>query len=161
MRRRFAWIIALSLAVVACSGAELDISGIDDLPEITVEDFAAHLESANRPTVVNVWASWCLPCRSEAPLLTAAHAEYGDRIDFVGVDVLDSQVGAKEFIAEFQLEFPSYFDRNRAIPNHYGGIGTPITMFFAPDGELVSVHNGVIDDRALALGIDELLRMES
>lgn len=106
-----------------------------------------------------MWASWCLPCRSEAPLLDQAHAEYGDRIEFLGVDVQDSQAGAKEFLAEFGLEFLQFSDRDRAIPNHYGGFGTPITFFFAPHGELVRVHNGVIDERTLAVNIDDLARL--
>lgn len=109
--------------------------------------------------MVNVWASWCLPCRSEAPLLDQAHAAYGDEIEFIGVDVQDSQQGAKRFLDEFGLDFDHLFDRNREIPNAYGGIGTPITMFFAPRGELVTIHNGVVDERSLAINIDELRRL--
>lgn len=105
---------------------------------------------------MNVWASWCGPCRSEAPLLKQAHAEHGDQIEFIGVDVEDSQAGAKEFLAEFGLEFDHFFDRDRSVPNFYGGFGVPITMFFAPHGEMVHIHNGVIDERTLAINIDEL-----
>jgi cytochrome c biogenesis protein CcmG/thiol:disulfide interchange protein DsbE len=131
-----------------------------DLPTTTAEDFEAHLQALDRPAVVNVWASWCLPCRSEAPLLDRAHSEFGGEIEFIGVDVQDSQAGAKEFLAEFGLEFAHFFDRDRAIPNFYGGLGTPITMFFAPGGDLVSIHNGVIDERTLAINIDELVRLD-
>lgn len=109
--------------------------------------------------MVNVWASWCLPCRSEAPLLDQAHAEYGDRIAFIGVDVQDSQTGAREFLAEFGLDFDHFFDRDRSIPNHYGAFGTPVTLFFAPHGDLVQLHNGVIDERTLAIHLDELERL--
>ncbi len=130
-----------------------------ELPEITVSEFESHLVNLGRPAVVNVWASWCLPCRSEAPLLDQAHAEYGDRIAFIGVDVLDSQTGAREFLAEFGLDFDHFFDRDRSIPNHYGAFGTPVTFFFAPNGELVQLHNGVIDERTLAIHLDELERL--
>jgi hypothetical protein len=90
-------------------------------------------------------------------LLNEAFAEYGDRIEFIGVDVQDSQADAKAFLAEFGLEFDHFFDRNREIPAAYSGIGTPITFFFGPGGELLNTHNGVIDERTLALNIDELL----
>ena len=147
------------LVVSACSGSDSDVSNRADLPATTAEEFAAHLASLDRPAVVNVWASWCLPCRSEAPLLDRAHAVYGDEIEFIGVDVQDSQQGAKRFLDEFGLDFDHFFDRNREIPNAYGGIGTPITMFFAPRGELINIHNGVVDERSLAINIDELRRL--
>lgn len=151
-------VLTLALVAVSCqSDANTGSSGRPDLPAITAEEFESHLESIDRPAVVNVWASWCLPCRSEAPLLNEAFAEYGDRIEFIGVDVQDNQADAKAFLAEFGLDFDHFFDRDREIPSAYSGIGTPITFFFGPGGELVNTHNGVIDERTLALNIDELL----
>jgi cytochrome c biogenesis protein CcmG/thiol:disulfide interchange protein DsbE len=151
-----------ALVVAACSGgASDDRSHIDDLPAVTAAEFEAHLAELEQPAVVNVWASWCLPCRSEGPLLDEAHRQFGDEIVFIGVDVQDSQPAAKQFLSEVGLDFTHFFDRDRAIPNFYGGLGTPITMFFAPHGELVSIHNGVIDERTLALNIDELRQTSS
>ena len=135
----------------------MDVSGIPDLEVVTVEEFETHLQSLDTPAVVNVWASWCIPCRSEAPLLNVAVEAHGDEIVFIGVDVQDSQTGAKRFLAEFGLDFEHFFDRDRSIPNHYATFGTPITLFFDADGQLVDTHQGVIDERGLALGIDELL----
>lgn len=158
-RRPARLVAALLLVVVACGGGATDddSSGVPDLPTVSAGEFEAHLEAIDKPAIVNVWASWCLPCRSEAPLLNEAFAKYGDQIEFIGVDVQDNQADAKEFLAEFGLDFDHFFDRNRAIPNNYGRIGTPITFFFAPHGELVNTHNGVVDERTLALNIDELL----
>ncbi len=116
-----------------------------------------YLAALDQPAVVNVWASWCLPCRAEAPLFNVAHETYGDKIAFIGVDVADTRPAALAFLDEFGLEFDHFFDKDRAIPNRYGGIGTPITFFFAPGGVLVFTHNGIIDDRTLAMNIDELL----
>ncbi len=150
---------ALALVAAACTGTgeSLDASQQPDLPTVTVEEFESHLAQVGRPAVVNVWASWCLPCRSEAPLLNVAFVQYGDQVEFIGIDVQDNQADAKAFLAEFGLDFQHFFDRNRAIPNSYGGIGTPITMFFSAEGELVTIHNGIVDDRTLALNIDEIL----
>jgi cytochrome c biogenesis protein CcmG, thiol:disulfide interchange protein DsbE len=153
-------LVLLTFVVTACAGgASQDVVDVADLPALSVAEFETHLGELDNPAVVNVWASWCLPCRSEAPLLDEAHARYGEEIEFIGVDVQDSQPGAKQFLAEFGLDFDHFFDRERAIPNFYGGLGTPITMFFAPHGELVTIHNGVIDERTLALNIDELLQV--
>lgn len=151
-----------ALLLAACSGATADVSGISDLPETDATGFHEHLAGVERPAVVNVWASWCLPCRSEAPLLDQAHTRYNDRIEFIGVSVQDNQPDAKAFLTEFGLaEFDHFFDRNREVPNAYGAIGTPVTMFFGPGGELIRTHNGVVDERTLALNIDELLQLES
>lgn len=150
------------VVLAACSGAAADVSDVPDIPETNAAEFEAHMAGIDRPAVVNVWASWCLPCRSEAPLLDEAYEQYGEEIEFIGVDVQDNQTDAKAFLAEFGLgDFDHFFDRDREVPNSYGAIGTPITMFFGPHGELIETHNGVVDERTLALNIDELLRLES
>jgi cytochrome c biogenesis protein CcmG/thiol:disulfide interchange protein DsbE len=152
---------ALPLLLAACSSPSIAIEDVPPLPGITVEEVEDLLAASDRPVVLNVWASWCGPCRSEAPLLRAAHAEFGDRITFVGVDVEDDQDGARRFVAEFGLDgFDHYFDPGGAVRAHLGGFGVPQTFFFAPGGEPIRTHHGVIDERALALQIDELLRLE-
>jgi cytochrome c biogenesis protein CcmG/thiol:disulfide interchange protein DsbE len=150
-------VIVVVLVLSACGSGQLAGQDLPDLPPITGEELAIILAESDKPAVVNIWASWCNPCRSEAPLLTAAHETYGDQIDFIGVDVQDNQADAKNFIAEFELDFTHYFDRDRSVPEFYGGFGTPITFFFDGTGTLVDTHLGVIDERALALGIDEIV----
>lgn len=144
----------LLLALGAC-GAGTTVAARPDLPMVDPGTVLADLDGA--PAVVNVWASWCVPCRSEAPLLREAHATFGDRVTFIGVAVQDTQADAAAFLAEFDLAFANYFDPDRALPRAWGGTGVPITYFVA-GGEVVDTHLGVIDDRTLALGIDELLR---
>ncbi|MCH8971001.1 MAG: TlpA family protein disulfide reductase [Acidobacteria bacterium] len=157
--------VVLVLILAACGGAATSAPAVPgdraDLPATTSDEFEAHLAGLDRPAVVNVWASWCLPCRSEAPLLNQASEQYGEEIEFIGVNVTDNQSDAKAFLAEFGLPFDHFFDRDRQVPNFYGGIGIPITFFFAPNGELVKAHNGILDDRTLALNIDELLKLDS
>jgi cytochrome c biogenesis protein CcmG/thiol:disulfide interchange protein DsbE len=147
----------LALLVAACGSPAVVGQDLPDLPATTGQGLDVALKASGKPSVVNIWASWCNPCRSEAPLLTAAHAEFGDQVDFIGVDVQDTQADAKDFIASFGLDFTHYFDRDRSVPEFYGGFGTPITFFFDRTGALVDTHLGVIDERALALGIDEIV----
>lgn len=160
MRRRLFLLAIVPALLVGCSGSNGSGSELEDLPEVTVTRFESHLADLDRPAVVNVWASWCLPCRSEAPLLTRAAESYGDEIEFIGVDVQDSQEEAKAFLAEYGLGgLDHFFDPGRSIPNHYKAFGTPITLFFAPGGELIRTHEGIVDERTLALNIDELIRL--
>lgn len=163
---RTAWkAVAIFVIVAACGGATPQPTASDvptsELPATSATDFEAHLAGLDRPAIVNVWASWCLPCRAEAPLLNLAYEKYGDQVEFIGLDVQDTQDGAARFLAEFGLPFDHFFDRSREVVNHYGGIGTPVTLFFSPGGELIRTHNGIVDERTLAMNIDELLNLDS
>ncbi len=159
MTHRPAFAVGLLLAV-ALAGCRAPVAAepSEPLPVTSAAEFSRILAGSSRPSVVNVWASWCLPCRSEAPLLVAAHDRFGDRVRFIGVDVQDAQEAAAAFVAEFGITYENYFDRDRTVPGLLGGVGVPITYFVAPGGEVLSRHNGVIDERTLALNIDELLR---
>jgi hypothetical protein len=92
-------------------------------------------------------------------LLEKAAAAAPD-VRFVGINVRDDQDGARGFIAEF---FPTagiehWSDPGGGIPLDLGGSrAVPLTFFYAPGGELVTLHTGVIDERTLALQIDEIL----
>jgi cytochrome c biogenesis protein CcmG/thiol:disulfide interchange protein DsbE len=144
------------LVLVACSNDAADTPDVP-IPETDPATFQQLLAELDRPAVVNVWASWCLPCRDEAPLLQAAHEQYGDQIEFIGLDIEDAQPAGRAFIREFGLTFTHYFDFEGAVPAKLGGIGVPRTYFFAPGGELVTLHNGVLDEETLAIQIDQLL----
>jgi cytochrome c biogenesis protein CcmG/thiol:disulfide interchange protein DsbE len=151
--------LAISLLLAACSSSAVSVEEVEALPPTTPVEVRVLLEESEVPVVLNVWASWCTPCRSEAPLLRRAHAEQGDDVRFVGIDVRDDQDGARAFIAEFGLDgFDHFFDESGAVPADLAAYGVPLTFFFAPGGELIELHSGVIDERTLALQIDELLR---
>jgi len=154
--RRFP-VVLLLLLIAACGGQGDAEPKTPELPEIDLAGFQQLLAGLDRPAVVNVWASWCLPCRAEAPLLREAHAEFGEQVAFIGIDYDDSQRGARLFLDEFDLPFTHYFDPNGVTIAEFGGIGVPRTYFFAVGGELIKVHNGAIDEQTLALQIDELL----
>jgi cytochrome c biogenesis protein CcmG/thiol:disulfide interchange protein DsbE len=136
-----------SPAVAAGNAAEAALLPTDAvaLPEFDLaryEELLGQLEGT--PVVVNFWGSWCGPCRDEAPDLAAAHAAYGDRVQFLGVDLLDARASARDFMAEFGWTYPSVFDPPAAIRDGLGLLGQPVTLFYDAAGELVDRWPGPI-----------------
>lgn len=157
---RLAASMSLLFVIVSCAGDDIDFSSIPQLPQATPASVTALLSESDKPVVVNVWASWCIPCRSEAPLLAKAAEEFEGRVTFIGLNFRDAQDRARRFIAEFFPGSPieHIFDAGDGIPIELGGtFGVPQTFFFAAGGELISLHPGVIDERTLALQIDEIV----
>jgi cytochrome c biogenesis protein CcmG/thiol:disulfide interchange protein DsbE len=129
-------------------------------PPTTTDEMNALLAESTLPVVLNVWASWCVPCRSEAPLLSRASHRYQGEVRMIGLNVRDAPSGAAAFIAEFfaDASMEHLADSAGGIPIDLGGTrGVPLTFFYEPGGELRFIHYGVIDERTLALQIDELL----
>lgn len=109
------------------------------------------------PLVVNVWASWCGPCKAESPLLHEASMTYGDRVQFLGVDILDSIGGARVFLADEGVTYPSVFDPSGSIRDSLGMIGQPATVFYDAQGNVVSSWDGQLTASALRKGIGAAL----
>lgn len=101
------------------------------------------------PAVVNVWASWCGPCRFEFPTLQKLSAAYGKRVAFLGVDSQDSEDAARTFLGEEPVPYPSYSDPNQDIKRAIGAtLGLPGTAFYDGRGNLVYLKQGPYTDHA-------------
>jgi thiol-disulfide isomerase/thioredoxin len=92
--------------------------------------------------VVNVWASWCGPCRFEFPYFQAAAAKYGDRVAFIGLDSEDSDAAARTFLDELPLPYPSVTDPDGDSRDEYELRGFPATAFYDSKGQRVYVRPG-------------------
>jgi cytochrome c biogenesis protein CcmG/thiol:disulfide interchange protein DsbE len=101
------------------------------------------------PAVVNLWASWCGPCRFEFPLFQKAAAAEGKRVAFLGVDVQDSDDAASTFLEEAPVPYPSYSDADKTIADGVGAsLGLPDTAFYDRRGRLTYLKQGPYHDLA-------------
>jgi cytochrome c biogenesis protein CcmG/thiol:disulfide interchange protein DsbE len=94
------------------------------------------------PVVVNVWASWCGPCREEFPILQELSAEYGKRVAFLGVNTEDGNDTAATFLREEPVPYPSYTDPDKDVFDALDAVGLPDTAFYDRSGELVYLKQG-------------------
>jgi cytochrome c biogenesis protein CcmG, thiol:disulfide interchange protein DsbE len=91
-----------------------------------------------KPVVVNFWASWCVPCRDEAPALQAMWEKYREQgLVVLGVDYVDTESEAKKFIAEFGQTYPNGPDVGTQISSKYKITGVPETYFITRDGKIL------------------------
>lgn len=106
--------------------------------------FRARLrELRGHPVVVNKWASWCGPCRRELPFFQSRSAKLGKRIAFLGVNSNDSLSGARRFIKEFPVPYPSYKDPKLELAAVFKAvIEFPATAFYDARGGLRYVKRG-------------------
>jgi cytochrome c biogenesis protein CcmG/thiol:disulfide interchange protein DsbE len=116
-------------------------------------------EQHGKVVVVNFWASWCIPCRQEAPILENTWRKYKDRgVVFVGVDYVDTDKEAMAFIQEFNVTYPNGPDIGTETARAYRIQGVPETYFVGKDGQLYGNHIGPIDQATLSAKIEEVLK---
>lgn len=113
------------------------------------------------PVVVNFWASWCPPCRQEAPLLERTWRAYRPRgVTFVGVDVWDTEQDARKFLRDFDITFPTGPDPRGQITIDYGLAGIPETFFIDRRGQVTRKWIGPFTEETLRAFLDEIVASE-
>jgi thiol-disulfide isomerase/thioredoxin len=101
------------------------------------------------PIVLNAWASWCTPCKSEFGLLASASARYGRKVAFLGADTDDSSGDAQAFLGQHPVSYPSYQDTTAGLHSviPQGVLGLPTTVFIDRTGKVSYVHTGQYDSQ--------------
>ena len=108
------------------------------LPTYSLDQFRTLLaQLRGRPVVVNYWATWCGPCRDEAPALGTLARAFAGKVQFVGVDIQDNATAARAWIRQYRWPYPSVSDPTKAIENGMGLIGQPVTVVYGPSGKVM------------------------
>ena len=106
-----------------------------------------------KPCVVNFWATWCGPCKSELPAFQAMYEKYGDSIHFLMIDLTDGTAEPEDevraFIEENGYTFPVYFDTEFSAAETYAPPGVPATLYIDADGYVLDAVTGAMSTTAL------------
>ncbi|GBC86130.1 Thiol-disulfide oxidoreductase ResA [bacterium HR12] len=109
--------------------------------------------------VLNFWATWCGPCRREAPALQAAWEDYREQgVRFLGVNYRDDRAGARAYEREFGITYPSVYDPAGELAYEFGLLGVPTTLIIDRDGRIAYRFTGYVQDLALRTAIDDVLQ---
>jgi len=106
------------------------------------DDFVALSELRGHPVVLNFWASWCGPCRDEAPRFEASALAHRGRVVFLGVDAQDLTSDARSFARKYGINYVSVRDGGGSILGHYGLTGFPETYYLDARGRIVAHDAG-------------------
>jgi len=111
-----------------------------------------------KPVLINFFASWCLPCREEMPVLEKVVHEYEPKgVVFLGIAVDDTEEKMKDFIAKYGVTFPVGLDKTAAIQKSFGLYGIPTTYFIDKQGIISYFHSGTVTEELLHHELDKLL----
>lgn len=114
-----------------------------------------------KPIVVNFWATWCGPCKSELPAFQNLYDEYGDKVQFLMVNLTDGAQetvsGVSDFLIDNSYTFPVYYDTDMNAAITYYVTSIPRTLFIDENGNIVASHMGAMSEATLKNYIDTIL----
>lgn len=129
-----------------------------ELPSLCGGEPIALSSFRGRILVLNFWASWCAPCRLEAPGLRQVSEQYRERgVRLLGVDFRDADAAGRAFVDEFDLTYPSVSDRDGSLADDYGLIGFPTTFIIDQGGTIRYRFVGYLDYDVLEAALDDVL----
>lgn len=134
-------------------------------PDFTVYDGEGNAHKLSdyrgKPVILNFWASWCGPCKSEMPDFDEKYQQHGEEIHFLMVNLTDGSQETVEtasgFISKQGYTFPVYFDTDMEGAIAYGVNAVPVTYLIDADGYIMGYAPGAISGEALQGGIDMML----
>ncbi len=114
----------------------------------------------DKPLVLNFWATWCGPCKSEMPGFNRLYEEYQDRANFVMINVSDSEETVQDFLKENGYSLPVYFDKTQIASYTYGASAIPLTLVMYKGGIVYGYQSGTLPEEALEQALKTVLMEE-
>jgi len=114
----------------------------------------------DKPVLVNFWASWCDPCKDEAPDLVKLYEKYGGQLDIYGVNVTayDTVEKAEAFVKEYGIQFPVLLDQKEEVYKKFNGMAFPTNVLIDKDGVIQDLIIGILPPKDLEAKIKKLLK---
>jgi thiol-disulfide isomerase/thioredoxin len=157
-------VLALSIFATACTSSGSDAADAHDAGSSDAElapgfvvpthdggtfSLDEHLANDGRPVFLNLWASWCFPCREEMPAIDRASKVHTD-IAFIGVSVQDSRSDAEAFVDEIKITYLIAFDEENAVDAEYQPLGLPASYIISSEGVILERIFGIVTEADLA-----------
>ncbi|MDQ6776249.1 MAG: TlpA family protein disulfide reductase [Actinomycetota bacterium] len=141
----------LAVLQVGSLGSELE----PKLASVFRQRFVTLTHLRGTPVVLNIWASWCVPCQQEAPTLERAWRQQArpDRVIFIGLDMQDATTDSQTFMRHYRIDYPNIRDPSNDVARSYGATGVPETFFISAQGRIVGHIIGVSSTAQLTAGI--------
>lgn len=128
------------------------------LPSLTTGRTYTLSAFRGRVVLLNVWASWCEPCRAEAPVLERWSRKIAARGGTViGVDTFDASSDARSFVRQLHLTYPMLRDPSGVVKTSFGVTGFPESFLIDPSGRVAAIARGPIDDAFMRSAVMPLL----
>lgn len=128
-----------------------------DLPALTGNSRISLSAMRGNPVVLNFWASWCLPCRKEAPGLQWAWKHYrSEGVRVLGIDERDNDPAGRAFVEEFHLTYPSAKDPAGSLADDYGLVGLPTTFIIDAGGVIRYSFLGYLERDVLQAAVEDV-----
>lgn len=130
---------------------------VSQTPDFTVYDMDGNAVKLSdffgKPIIVNFWATWCGPCKSELPAFDTMYAKYKDEVHFLMVNLTDGSRDTKESVTAFVNDggynFPVYFDTTMEAAYTYSAYSIPMTLLISSDGQLAHTQMGAMSEETL------------
>jgi cytochrome c biogenesis protein CcmG, thiol:disulfide interchange protein DsbE len=142
----------------AIANGQRPAAPVKALPRLGAPGHASLASYRGKVVVLNVWASWCPPCRDEVPLLQRTQERIAPRGGIVlGIDTQDQSSDALAFLKQHKATFPSLRDRDRSYGHELGVTGYPETFVIDRRGRVAAVRRFPVDQRWLDQQLPRLL----
>lgn len=165
-------LIVVAVVAASCGGDDaasdtdeivpsVDADAGDRLPDVEIVSIAdgstSSLADIEGPAVVNLWATWCAPCRREIPDFEAVHQARGDEVRFVGINIGEDPEDAQSFLDDVGATYDQYVDSEGYVVTELKTATMPVTLVLDGDGRVSTRHLGPMDQGDLDAAIDEAL----